>query len=183
MDHKGNSMSRKYSTFIFTLISCIIISTSLTGCFSGKGVTSYPVDGEQERRIKRGKLTGEGGLKLFGGGSKKVNSGTGINVNSFLWRATLDTISFMPLASTDPHGGVIITDWYEDPDAKGERFKINILILGTELRTNGLRVSAFRQVRKKSGNWRDAKVGAKVARNLEDKILTRARELRINNIK
>ena len=87
----------------------------------------------------------------------------------------------MPLASTDPHGGVIITDWYEDPAARGERFKVNVLILGTELRVDGLRVTVFKQTKSASGTWQDSAVGTTTARDLEDKILTRARELRIHN--
>lgn len=142
---------------------------------------SNPVEARQERQ-NRGKLTGEGGLKLFGGNDSDKSSGggagAGIGVNSYLWRATLDTVSFMPLAQADPFGGVIITDWYKNPDAENEQFKLNVLIMDQALRSNGVKVSVFRRVRK-DGEWVDAPANEQVARDLEDKILTRARELRI----
>ena len=158
----------------------------LTGCaswFSGAEVDSenYPKDPKDVRRESRGKLTGEGGLKLFGGGDDSSNSGASLGINSYLWRATLDTLSFFPLSSVDPRGGVIITDWYESPEARGERFKLNVVILDTKLRADGVRVSVFKQELAKKGGWRDAKVNESVAREFEDKILTRARELRIKD--
>ena len=84
----------------------------------------------------------------------------------------------MPLASADPFGGVILTDWYTPPEAEGERFKINVFILTRELRSDGVRVRTFKQVRKK-GKWVDADVSAQTGRELEDTILTRARQLRV----
>jgi hypothetical protein len=168
-------------------ISAIIMSSllALNAC-SSKDIDSenYPVDAREERRQERGKVTGEEGLRLFGGSDEAGDRGAGggIGVNSFLWRATLDTIAFMPLATVDPHGGVITTDWYENPEARGERFKLNVLILGTALRADGVKLSAFRQVQE-GGGWRDAVADPQVARKLEDKILTRARELRIQSAK
>ena len=94
-----------------------------------------------------------------------------------LWRASLDTLSFMPLASADPFGGVIITDWYQPPAAPGERFKVTAYILGRQLRTDGLRVSVFRQLQQ-GGQWVDAPVSANTASEIENKVLARARELR-----
>ncbi len=168
---------------LFLLVA--ICSIPLSACSEGgikRDSSSYPVDPDDARRAKRGKITGEGGLKLWGSDdNEKSGGGSGIGVNSFLWRATLDTLSFIPLAQVDPHGGVIITDWYEDPDARGERFKINTLILGTDLRADGLRVSVFKQRKTKANGWEDVKVSSGLAEELEDKILTRARELRINS--
>jgi hypothetical protein len=161
------------------IIVLIVMISSVTAC-SGLDIdsTNYPQDSEKVRREKRGKLTGDEGLKIFGGESNTGESTGALGINSYLWRATLDTISFVPLSSVDPRSGVIITDWYESPDARGERFKINVIILDTKLRTDGIRVSVFKQVLEK-GNWRDAKVNEKIASDLEDKILTRAREIRI----
>ena len=164
----------------------IIVSVSLLaacGGIKGDADTSYPISVEDERELRRGKLTGDG-LVLFGGGDEGEGSGggSGIGVNSFLWRATLDTLSFMPLASADPFGGVIITDWYEDPKTPGERFKVNVLILGKALRSDGLRVSLFKQ--KLAGdNWRDEMTQKSLERELEDTILTRARQLRVAQAK
>ncbi|WP_338246939.1 DUF3576 domain-containing protein [Maricaulis maris] len=106
----------------------------------------------------------------------------GIGVNGFLWRASLDTISFMPLAEVDPFGGVIVTDWYANPQMANERFKLTVYILDTRLRADALAVSAFRQVRSETGEWIDAETGAQTAYDIENAILTRARQLRISQL-
>ena len=125
---------------------------------------------------------GQGGLNLlnvFSDDKSGGGAGAGIGVNGFLWRASLDTISFMPLNSADPFGGVIITDWYTPPEAPAERFKMNVYILGRELRADGVRVAVFRQAKNGAGQWADASIGADTPVNLENQILTRARQLRI----
>lgn len=136
------------------------------------------LDRQDKLRESRGKVTGDDGWQLFGGDDKESSSGSAIGVNSYLWRATLDTISFMPLTSADPFGGTIITDWYEDPETRGERFKVNALILDKTLRADGVRIEVFKQKLIK-GKWRDEAVDPTLARALEDTILTRARELRV----
>ncbi|MGH7041498.1 MAG: DUF3576 domain-containing protein [Acetobacteraceae bacterium] len=117
---------------------------------------------------------------LFGGGSKKpsANAGSPIAVNAYLWRGTLDTLSFMPLASADPFGGIIITDWYSPPAAPDERFKATAYILGRELRADALKLSMFHQLYQ-GGRWVDAPVSADTVGDIEAKILDRARQLRI----
>ncbi len=143
------------------------------------GDASYPEDQERTRKEERGRLTGEG-LTLFGGDDEeKEAAASPIGVNSFLWRATLDTLSFMPFTSADPFGGVIITDWYEDPATSGERFKVTALILDRSLRADGIKISLFKQQRQKTGEWMDIAVNPSVARDLENTILTRARQLRV----
>ena len=114
------------------------------------------------------------------GGNGGGAGGAGVGVNSFLWRATLDTVSFMPLASADPFGGVIITDWYSPPEQPSERFKVNIFILGRELRADGVRASVFRQRRDDHGQWVDAAVDPATGTDLENAILTRARQMRLS---
>ncbi len=103
----------------------------------------------------------------------------GIGVNAYLWQATLDTLDFVPIASADPFGGLIITDWYKPVEVPDERFKLNILIRDRVLRADAVKVAVFRQVRGPDGEWVDAPVAPGTERALEDKILTRARELRI----
>jgi len=110
-------------------------------------------------------------------GNKQQEAGATLGVNAFLWRGALDTLSFMPLASADPWGGVIITDWYAPPAANGERFKATAYILGRQLRADGVRVTIFRQVRD-GGQWEDAPVNPSTASDIENKVLARARELR-----
>ena len=116
-------------------------------------------------------------------GTTAISGGTArtVGVNSYLWHATLDTLSFMPLASADPFGGVIITDWYSPPNDLSERMKVTIYILDRRLRADGIRIAVFRQTRSNEG-WVDAAVNTDTANKLEDAILTRARELRLASV-
>jgi hypothetical protein len=114
----------------------------------------------------------------FGGPKKRGAEDTVLGVNTHLWRASLDTISFMPLVSADPFGGVIITDWYSPPQHPQERLKINIFILDRQLRSDGLKISMFRQDRDASGQWVDRIVDKQTIRDLENAILSRARHYR-----
>jgi hypothetical protein len=107
----------------------------------------------------------------------------GIGVNAYLWRASLDTLAFMPLASADPYGGVIITDWYTNPQAPNERFKCTVYILDTRLRADGLTVTVFKQVKGADGAWKDSDTSAQTQVDLENAILTEARQLRLSNIR
>src|SRR5438105_10864988 len=102
-----------------------------------------------------------------------------LGVNSYLWRATLDTLNFMPLASADPIGGVVISDWYAAPDKPDEHVKVTVYILDRRLRADAVKVSVFRQVRSVTG-WTDAAVNADTGIKLENAILARARELRLS---
>ena len=102
---------------------------------------------------------------------------TTIGVNSYLWRASLDALSFMPLVQADANGGVIVTDWYANPANPGERMKVTVSILDQDLRADALRVAASRQVAQ-GGNWVDTPVQAATVQKLEEIILTKARDLR-----
>ena len=102
---------------------------------------------------------------------------TTIGVNSYLWRAALDTLSFAPTAQVDSNGGVIVTDWYSSPNSPGERVKLTVSILDQDLRADALRVAASRQVQQ-GGTWVEAAVQAATVQRLEDIILTKARDLR-----
>jgi hypothetical protein len=106
---------------------------------------------------------------------------TTIGVNSYLWRASLDSLSFMPLLQTDSNGGVIVTDWYSNPRNPGERVKVSVTILDADLRADALRVAASREVQQ-GGGWVAAPVQAATVQKLEDIILTRARDLRRNSV-
>jgi len=99
-----------------------------------------------------------------------------LGVNSYLWRASMETLNFMPLDQVDPFGGLIITDWYANPNVPTERFKANVYILDTNLRADGLKVSIFKQTQT-VGGWQDAAIDADTARQIENSILTRARQL------
>ena len=123
-------------------------------------------------------------LAACGGGAKDrpkadiaASKVTTIGVNAYLWRATLDTLSFMPMVQTDSNGGVIVTDWYANPNTPNERMKLTVSILDQDLRADALRVAASRQVNQ-GGQWVDAPVAAATVQKLEEVILTKARDLR-----
>ena len=104
---------------------------------------------------------------------------TTIGVNAYLWRATLDALSFAPLVQADSNGGVVVTDWYANPQNPGERVKLTVAILDQDLRADAIRVSGARQVNQ-NGNWVDAPLQAATVQRIEDIILTKARDLRRN---
>jgi len=140
------------------------------------------------RTFMRAGLCAAAVLALAGcGGKKQVASQmapsqvTTIGVNSYLWRASLDALSFMPMAQTDSNGGVIVTDWYINPKNPGERVKVTVTILDQDLRADALRVVASREVSGTTG-WISAPVQAATVQKLEDIILTRARDLRRNSV-
>ena len=166
-----------------TVHACLLLTFALNlgSCSGTQTTTQEEVENKQE--YKNGSiLGGAGGLSLLGSPKREDaqgGGGGGLGVNSFLWRASLDTLAFMPIASADPFGGVILTDWYAPGDTPGERFKVNVYILDRQLRADALKVSVFHQQRDSSGTWRDATVGSDTATTMEDTILTRARQLRI----
>lgn len=174
-----------------TLASLLLVATlgGLAGCGQNQGADSDTIDRRRES-IQRGiggrtqpsesSLFGPGGLFGSRDDKRKGLDEPGIAVNAYLWRASLDTVSFMPLASADPFGGTIITDWYSPPESPNERVKVQITILDRELRADGVRAAVFRQTLT-GGNrgWVDATVDPRTGFELENQILTRARQLRI----
>jgi hypothetical protein len=121
--------------------------------------------------------SGAGGI-FGGGGDEKAR----LPVNKYLWQGALDTLSFLPLTSTDPFTGVIATDWGSTAEAPGERFKVTAYILNPDLSAASLKVAVFREQRNESGLWLPVPVSADTARQLEDAILTRARQIRIAEV-
>lgn len=123
------------------------------------------------------------GVSACGGGDERPQADlaaaqiTNIGVNSYLWRASLETLSFMPLTQADSAGGVIVTDWYANPETPGERVKVSVSILDQDLRADALRVAASRQVLQ-NNVWIEAPVQASTVQRLENIILTKARDLR-----
>jgi hypothetical protein len=176
---KNNMLNKP---ILFALLLAILPMSACS--FFKKGEAKYPTGLDRSGTggdiyAKPESIFGNEGLAIFGGKKKGATDGsTGIGVNSFLWRASLDTVSFMPLASADPFGGVIITDWYSSEEKPNERFKINIFILDKQLVSNGVKAKVFRQVQARNG-WKDAKVANETSRQMEDAILTRARQLRV----
>jgi hypothetical protein len=164
-------------------ILCALGAAALLGACGSSNVRDVGRDeytSQSGRDRVRGRLTGQDdGIVLFGTARSRPDDAgsTGLGVNAYLWRATLDTLAFMPLASADPFGGVIITDWYSPPGAGAERFKATAYVMGRQLRSDGVRISIFRQIRQ-GQNWVDAVVAPATGAELEDRVLARARELR-----
>lgn len=163
------------------VLSVLALSAAvLSGCGEGKAVYPTRNKGDSAPRMSNEpRETVFGPEGLFGEKKKGNGDAAGIGVNSFLWRASLDTIAFMPIATADPFGGTIITDWYTLPESPTERFKVNVFILDRALRADGVKVSVFKQVRDTMGQWVDVKVDPRMVTDLENSILTRARQLRI----
>ena len=113
--------------------------------------------------------------------TERVDVQRGIGVNGYLWRASLDTLSFMPLANADPWGGVINYDWYTNPQTPNERFKATVFILDTRLRADALNVTVTKEVKGADGQWTAAPVAAQTEADLENAILTKARQLNLAN--
>lgn len=171
-----------------TSLTSLIVLAVLAGCTEATPPVSQAESGawtpdEAQRRKETGTVFGEGGLTLWGARSREAKArqeeSGGVGVNSYLWRASLDTIDFMPVASADPFGGLITTDWYQPAETPTERFKLQVLVRDKTLRADGVKVSLWRQTRTEGGDWLNAQVDPKTATELEDRILTRARQLRI----
>lgn len=144
---------------------------------------SIPNPKQGEAEPKGGGLFGRDGIVLSGGSENEAaraagGAAGGIGVNAFLWRATLDTLSFMPLSNADPFGGVVLTDWYSPAQSPDERMKVSVYILDTKLRADALKVSVFRQTKQGASAWSDASVSPDTQTRIEYAILNRARELK-----
>lgn len=177
------------------LISLIFCAGLVAGCGGGgKDYTATndtaPTAGPKRQYDPNApSVLGEGGLSissinnrnvggLFGGSDENAR----LPVNKYLWQGALDTLSFLPLVSTDPFTGVIATDWGATPEAPGERLKVTAYILNSALSAASLKVAVFREIRNADGLWVPAPVSADTARRLEDAILTRARQIRIAEV-
>ena len=180
---------RAFLYIVISLMACIIFTN---GCsLEDADIVRAPIPEdlvikrERERREALGDSEDESFVgNIFKditglGKDKNRSSGTGIAVNTYLWRASLDTLSFMPLLSADPFGGVIITDWYSTSEESKEKFKVVAYILDKELRVDALKVSVFKKLKNKNGEWVDSKSSKILKNKVEDAILTKARKFKI----
>ena len=139
----------------------------------------------QTRLQTGGGLLGKGGVSMSGilGNNKEDKMSTGMiamSVNSFLWRAALETIDFMPLSSADQVGGTIITDWYSTPSNEKERCKLNIFITGVNLKTENLRVVSFCQEFRNPA-WVNKEIDKNNNIKIENAILNKAKKLKLQS--
>jgi len=164
----------------FACTALLAAALALNACSKSRAVGEDEYQDYRTKGPERGRMFGDSSITLGAtksSGSGGSEEGAALGVNAYLWRGALDTLGFMPLASADPFGGVIITDWYQPPAGEGERFKATAYILGRQLRADGIRVSIFRQVLR-NGQWIDAPVSPVTTSEIENKVLARARELR-----
>jgi len=173
-----------------TRLAPLVLAAALTGLLAACGddkpdESTYTVPTPPAGDRSANSIFGKGGIPLIDSSNDSAQPGgvaLGVGVNAFLWRASLDTVSFMPIASADPFGGVILTDWYAPPETPTERFKINIFILDRQLRADGIRTAVFKQTQTADGRWVDSPVDKKTAGDFENAILTRARQLRVASV-
>lgn len=164
----------------------VVAGAGLSACSSWKNIqTEAPEVNPTDMPKGPGLLSGESGnlLDAFkgSGNGQATEANTNIGVNIYLWRAALESIAFMPITQADSNGGVIVTDWYSQPNQQDERVRANILILGKSLRAEALKVTLFRQQR--VGNeWKDVVVSLATTTALEDTILTKARALKVQTL-
>lgn len=148
---------------------------ALAACEGGRPPPEQ-IDREEAGRERLGTIGDIPGLL-----NEEGRRGDGLTpVNRYLWRASLDTLAFLPLASTDPFTGVVATDWGASPDTPQERFKVTAYVTSPTLAANSLQVAVFREIRSPEGAWVTAPVSGSTARRLEDAILVRARQLKID---
>ncbi len=157
------------------LASFLLPTVLLAGCGGGDGGSARPL-ADASYADPNG-LTPPAIVPGQGKANAQQEADAALQVNKYLWRGALETLAFMPFASTDPFGGVIVTDWYSPPTTTNERFKATAYVLGRQLRADGVHVTIFRQTRE-AGQWEDATVNPATSTDIEGKILARARELR-----
>ena len=156
---------------------CIILLTACKNMITENSDADL-MNKKDKRDASIGKLFGDDALNVGGDDKAKFSDGSIIGVNAYLWRASLEAIAFMPLNSVDPFGGVILTDWYTPQESPHERIKVNIRILDRQLKVTAIKVSIFRQ-KNENGMWVDQPIYPATARKLEDAILTRAQEMKV----
>ena len=189
-------MNFKVRNIFIILITISLSGFLITGCSldDAEIVRAPPAEDlvlkrERERREAEGSSEDDSfvgnlfkDISVFG---KKgaTGGGGGIGVNKYIWKATLDTLAFMPLVSADPFGGVVITDWHSESEKSKEKFKIVAYIIGKELRVDGIKIAVFKKIKNDNGDWVDKKSSKVLQNKVEDAILTRARKFKIQSKK
>ena len=159
----------------------IIIFFAVSACSSKNTNVTNPITGKKPNPGIFSK-DAEKGISLSDILNPQENDTTGVNLNAFLWRASLNVLSVAPLISTDALGGTIITDWYVNKNIEDQRIKITAFIKTSELRSDGIQIKVYIQ-NKEKGNWSDTLTNQDLETKIENKILNEARILRINSLK
>ena len=161
-------------------ILIITVILFLSSCSSGDFFNQDPVE---EKKGEPGLFSKDSskGISISDILSGKDNQAGNINVNAYLWRASLNILSIAPLISTDALGGTIISDWYVNKDIINQRLKITAFIIGSELRSDGIKIKVHIQ-NFKNNNWSETYSDINLANKIEENILNEARNLRINSL-
>lgn len=149
----------------------------------GINTATYTASPRDLRDARVGKLFGSDFVVWNSNGGRgimdiRVPKGASINVNQYLWYAALHKVSFMPIANANPSSGVITTEWYQIKEYKNDRYKINVIISGTEINSNAVRVNIFKEIRSKDGKWHATSASPLLAKEIEEQIIDNARKLR-----
>lgn len=164
----------------FRIASCLALLILSSACSKIDIKKEFPKTRQQKEEDRIGKLTGDG--LVFGkGGSDNSSSESYAHVNTYLWRASLDQVDFMPLNSTDSAGGIILTDWYSLNTNSKERYKVNIYILGKDFSANSIKVNVYKQNLGKNLIWDNQHSDENLAERIKNKIIDRARALKANS--
>lgn len=145
---------------------------------------SYPKSREDEEYERIGSLINDSdsGIEILSLGKKETVSNNGVKINNIAWQAALETVKFMPLISTDASGGVIITDWYQEPNNISERYKLAVFVQGANLTGSSVKVTTYRQV-KKGSDWISIEASPKLSEEIEEKILLKAKNIKRQGVK
>lgn len=152
----------------------------LSACSTTNQTAEAPQSREDKVKLGFGSLAGPEGISFGSKVNGRTDGGSGGQVvNRYLWQASLDTLSFAPLISSDGPGGILVTDWYQ-PEGATDRLRIQVRIKDRQLRSDALEVSVYKQV-KQSNDWRDKGIDNKASRELENIILLKARSIRVKD--
>lgn len=174
-------MTKTCFSVLAILVLAACAGAEIKHTYPRDNIYGKPVTAKQAERAEKNSLSAALGF-LDDSEDQNTKNSTGISVNRYLWNASLDTLSFLPLQSTDPFGGVIITDWGTTKGKPNERVKVTARIISPDLRASALTVNVHRQIKDETGNWETASISEETVRQLEDSILQRARQLRIASL-
>lgn len=169
-------MIKEWKRQFYSIPTAAVLAVCLVGCSSHSTHPTAPLDRRDQARRNFGSLLDDGGFSLFGGNKNKTSSNDGPTANSYLWRAGLESLRFLPLASADVRGGVVVSDWYAFPERPNERLKVSMFVKSPELKAEALEITVHRQKGTGTVTRDDAK-----AREIEDLIVKRARSMYIES--
>tara|TARA_B100001250_G_scaffold406794_1_gene426451 strand:+ start:1433 stop:1993 length:561 start_codon:yes stop_codon:yes gene_type:complete len=164
-----------FSTKIINIAFFLCFGTFLlSSCAPFNSVDAKKFPPNPELRVKKNMEEGRG-FRLMDGNNKKGGTTYEFASSNELWRASLDTIDFMPLASVNYSGGIIITDWYGNNQTTNENIKISIRFLTNEIRSDALDIKVFKKVCDSTNKCKISETSGELIKELNRKILKQAK--------